>query len=457
VISFILNKKSRFFWIGFHAFLGGLSILTPWILIGWFYLVLLTSVQSLLKRDENHFFRITALIVYAVSFELLGRMTMASPFIPYEMGKYLLFLLLVAGIMLKYREGTVGWLMLLLLIPAILFDESGQVWFKNVVFNLLGPVNVALAIIYFREQTVSGEELQSLLRLLALPAVSVLAFVIIKVPELENLEFSLGANFETSGGFGTNQVSTVLGLGAFLSYIFWRNRWNLSGYRWLDFALLILFAIRGLLTFSRGGMIGGALGIAVLMYYEIIASEYSWNLKRALVNFVKALPIILILFFVFKYSDKISGGNLVLRYQGETPGTHAGYKEKTLNVFFSNRINVLKDDISLWSEHPLFGVGAGASMYLRENTRNVAPHLELSRLLSEHGILGLTYFIILCVLGYKVFKRASRTIFGPVLFAMFILALFTTFHSAMRTYISPLLIGLSMLSVSEEETEVPSE
>ena len=449
MLKSITENRNPLLWVVFHVILGALSTLSPWFLVAWVYLVLLTSVPGLLRRNETHFFRFTVLIIYSVSFELLGRMIKAYPFIPWEMGKYLLFLLLMAGIFMRYRQGTVGWILLALLLPAIFIDESGQVWFKNVIFNLLGPVNVALAIVYFKNQLVSAEELKSLLRLLALPAISVLTFVVIKTPDFENVEFTLGANFETAGGFGSNQVSTVLGLGSFIAYLFWRNRWNLSGSRWLDLGLLILFTIRGLLTFSRGGMIGGAIGVLVLIFYQAAAAEYRWTAQRMIFTVIKAVPVVLIFFLVFTYANNISGGNLALRYQGETPGTVAGYKEKTANVFFTNRLNVLKDDLELWSENPVLGVGVGASMYLRDDTRRVAPHLELSRLLSEHGLLGAFYFLILCGLGVKLFKKANYTSSDAILFAIFVLALFTTFHSAMRTYISPLLIGLSMLTVYE--------
>ena len=449
MLKSITENRNPLLWVVFHVILGALSTLSPWFLVAWFYLVLLTSVPILLRRNETHFFRFTALIVYTVSFELLGRMTKAYPFIPWEMGKYLLFLLLMAGILMKYRRGTVGWILLVLLLPAIFIDESDQVWFKNVIFNLLGPVNVALAIVYFKNQIVSEEELKSLLKLLALPAISVLTFVVIKTPDLENVEFGLGANFQTAGGFGSNQVSTVLGLGAFLAYLFWRYNWQVSGSRWLDLGLLILFTIRGLLTFSRGGMIGGAIGVLMLIFYQVAAAEYRWTAQRMVFNVIKAVPVVLIFILVFTYANNISGGNLALRYQGETPGTVAGYKEKTANVFFTNRLNVLKDDLELWSENPVLGVGVGASMYLRDDTRRVAPHLELSRLLSEHGLLGAFYFLILCGLGVKLFKKANYTSSDAILFAIFVLALFTTFHSAMRTYISPLLIGLSMLTVYE--------
>jgi len=377
-------------------------------------------------------------------------MSKAYPLIPWEMGKYLLFLLLTAGILMKYRRGTVGWILLVLLLPSLFIDESDQVWFKNIIFNLLGPVNVALAVVYFKNQIVSAEEFISLLRLFALPAISVLTFVVIKAPNLEHIEFTLGTNFETAGDFGSNQVSTILGLGVFLAYLFWRNRWNLSGYRWLDFGLLILFTIRGLLTFSRGGMIGGALGIIIFLLLDREMTGDRRKIKP-LKSILTAIPIIIILAVTFTYANKVSGGLLSKRYQGETPGTLAGRKEKTLNVFTSNRLQIFKDDLELWKENPLLGVGTGASYYLRENTHRIAAHVELSRLLSEHGLFGLTYFFILCVLGYNVYRRASWTLSGPVLFAIFILALFTTFHSAMRTFVTPLLVGLSLIVVSNHE------
>ena len=454
MLNYIIENRKPVNWILFHVLLGGLCIFSPWFLVIWFYFVLISSLPGILNRTEDHFFRYTALIAYIVSFELLGRVSRASPFIPYEMGKYALLLFLGAGIIMGYRKGTIGWLMLFLLIPGMILDTSGQVGFKNVVANLFGPVSVALAIVYFKGQTINEEELKSVLRLIALPLVSVLAFVIIKTPNFKNIEFELSANSETSGGWGSNQISTALGLGAFVLYIFWRNMYLFSGYRWIDLILFMLFIFRGLLTFSRGGMMGAALAILVIFFYETIGQGTSSLSKPIFSRFLKILPVIIILLLIFRYADRIAGGNLVLRYQGETPGTAAGYREKTLNTFTANRLNVFEDDLKLWKEYPLFGTGAGASSYLRENTRRVAAHVELSRLLSEHGLFGLAYFLILCSLGYKVFRRASRSLLGPVLFAIFILALFTTFHSAMRTFVTPLMTGLSLLTVADQEEAV---
>lgn len=448
MISYILTRKSLFFWLIFHLALGFVSTLTPWVLIVWFYLVLLTTGQNLFRRTGGTFVPLLFLVAYSTSFELLARMSGTSPFVPYELGKYLLFVLLVFGILKGYRKGYIGWLMFALLLPGALFDLAGETTFKNLVFNLVGPINVALAVVFFTRQEIGKDTFIDIIRLMFYPLVSVLGFVILRTPDLEAVEFTLGANFETSGGFGTNQVSTALGLGAFITFLFWRKKWALTGYRWLDLVLLLLFIFRGLVTFSRGGMIGGALGIIILILLDR-GDPVAETVFRPVRTVLTVIPILLVIAFTFIYADRLTGGLLVQRYKGETSGTLAGRKEKTLNVMTSNRLQIFIDDMTLWKEHPIFGVGVGASRSLRDDSKGFLSHVEISRLLSEHGILGLIYTIILFFIGVRVFRRSRNINFGVILLAIFIIALFTTFHAAMRTYVSPLLFGLSLLSVNE--------
>lgn len=453
MIWYIVNRRTPLFWLVFHIILGILSTITPWVLIIWFYIVLLTSLGNLITKTEGSFIPLVFIITYATSFELLARMSGTSPYIPYELGKYLLLLLLGFGILKGFRRGYIGWLMLGLLLPAAFIDVAGESSLKNIVFNLIGPVNVALAVVVFRKQEIAMGNLFETMKLLLYPLVAVLAFTIIKAPDLEEAEFTLSANFQMSGGFGTNQVSTALGLGAFLVFFFWRNRWILSGNRWLDMALFVIFIFRGLLTFSRGGMIGGALGIIVVLILQSRIYAEELDIRRPVKTFLMIISVLLILTVTFIYTDKITGGKLVLRYQGETAGTIAGRKEKTLNVLTSNRIQIFSDDLKLWKEYPVFGSGVGASSYLRSKTKGYLSHVEFSRLLSEHGIPGLFFIVILLALGINIFRARNQGRYGALLLALYVIALFTTFHAAMRTYISPLLFGLSMLSVPDSEFE----
>jgi len=373
-------------------------------------------------------------------------MAYTSPYVPYETGKYILFVFLIIGIILGYRRGNAGWLMLFLLLPSLFIDESGETNYQNIIFNLLGPINVALAIIFFKKQTLSKENFISFLKLMLFPLISVLAYVLIKNPKLDTVDFSLSSTVDTSGGFGGNQISTGLGLGAFLAFLFWRKRWTFSGYRWLDLILVIAFSFQGLLTFSRGGMFGGFLGILIILAFEQHRDARDWA-SGLIIKLVKIVPVVLLLFFTFSVADDITGGTLLLRYKGETRGTISGRREKDINIITTNRYDIFIDDLKLWQKYPVLGVGPGASSQMRESTRGFLAHVELSRLISEHGILGIIYFIMLLSIGFGVFKQIKRGELNAVLFAFFIIALFTTFHAATRTYVSPLLFGISMLGI----------
>jgi hypothetical protein len=237
-------------------------------------------------------------------------------------------------------------------------------------------------------------------------------------------------------------------------FLFWYNRWALTGFRWLDILLFILFVFRGLLTFSRGGMIGGAFGIIVLMAFQVRPIAESFYKFKPVKTVFATLSILLVMAFTFIYADKITEGKLALRYQGETPGTLAGRKEKTLNVFTSNRIQIASDDLQLLKKYPVFGSGVGSSRYLREKTEGFLSHIEFSRLLSVHGVLGLFYIFLLLAVGFNIYRARKQVPYGGILAALYVIALFTTFHAAMRTYISPLLFGLSMLAIAYPDTMV---
>jgi hypothetical protein len=337
--------------------------------------------------------------------------------------------------------------MALLLLPGMFigFIDSGR--FKDLVFNALGPLNIALAIYYFYSRKIRAHQFISFLRLLVYPLLSVLFYTLIKSPDLDDVEFSLNANFETTGGFGSNQISTVFGAAMFLMFVFVWNNWKFSRYRWLDIGLLFLFSFRGLLSFSRGGMIGGALAILIVLVIQSRSFKVQSQATSSFKKLILYAPIIIaILAGTFFVADNITGGMLSLRYAGETAGTLSGSKEKSLNTLTTNRSEIFLEDVTVFSDHLILGVGAGQSMNFRKNTGGQLPHVEMSRLLSEHGILGLIYFIMLLWQGFKILKYRKRP-YQNVLLAFFILALYTTFHAATRTYFTPLFIGLSVISI----------
>lgn len=124
-----------------------------------------------------------------------------------------------------------------------------------------------------------------------------------------------------------------------------------------------------------------------------------------------------------------------------------GTKEKSLNSITTNRFNILESDLNLFSKYSILGVGAGASKYLRNEFYLVSTHIESSRLLAEHGILGVFFIMIILSLFFDVYKSSNDNLYKSILFALLFLGWYTSFHAATRTYITPLLMGLSTIYI----------
>ena len=461
----LLKYKSPLFWVGFHVLLGILAALTPYPLIGYFYFALGSAVWLLFKRSRkarqpliasNKNNLLAPLLAYFTSFELLARMAKTSPFLPWELGKYLLFFLLIIGIISGRKSSKTGALLVVLLIPALLYDLSGLVTFQDLRFNLMGPISLGLAVWFFSGKRFTPQGLGRLLTVMLLPLISALAYTLFRSPDLDSYEFNLLGNAALSGGFGPNQVSTAFGLGTFLSFYMWLNRMTLTGKRWLDLGIVLAFTFQGLFSFSRGGMLGGILGILVVLYFTFFGSDKSIISHLMVKRIKRYLPwaVVALLIAIFS-ANMITDGKLLLRYQGETPGTLSGQRERTLNTMTTDRIAVMQGDIALFADHLAFGVGVGASKYLRPYRPGLVAHTETTRLLADHGILGVAYILCIIYLIIHVYKSPNERQFKALLLGFILIGWYTTFHAATRTYITPLLIGLSLIYIRHARPSLP--
>lgn len=365
--------------------------------------------------------------------------------------------LFIIGILSGNNKGKSGALLFILLTPALFYDFSNQVNFKNIRFNILGSINVGLAIWYFFKQRLTERGIYDIVILLCLPLVSILSFTLFRTPDFSDIDFKLGANFDTTGGFGSNQVSTVFGLGLFLIFFLWSHGITLTGKKLLDISTLFLFLFQGLLSFSRGGMIGSVLAILVLLYFFAKIPNNSAIYLRLKKSRKYIIPGIMVMILSAGIANNLTKGQLLLRYMGENTATLTGVSERNLNTLTTGRFDIALQDLDLFNDHFLTGVGAGASMYLRRNSIGIVSHVEFTRLLAEHGILGLVCILILFFIALKVRFMTNDAAFKGFLFACFLIAIYTTFHSAMRTYLAPILIGLSTVIIKNEKNPLHRE
>jgi O-antigen ligase len=443
------SDRRNLFWTLAHIGLGFVCTLTPFALIIWFYLILFTNffkANSLLQMKKPAFFFM--LFSYLISFELLDRMAKTSPYIPQELGKYFLILMSLLGLLALGVRYSNGILMALLVTPAAFYDFSGQRTFYDIIGYYFAPVSVGLGIAFAFKLKITSLQLNKILKFIWLACLSSLVFTIIKTPDFKEISFDLSANSDTTAGHSSNQVSTVLGLGMFLTFYSFFKRLNFSGNRILEGLILLGFTFQGLITFSRGGMIVGALGIFMILFLPEPNIENNKK-NRTNPSLKIGAIVVLLLYGVFEIANNITDGNLLLRYQGETAGTMLGTKEVTLDHFLTGRLGILEQDINLWIDHPITGVGIGASRFLRNLERvGVAPHVELSRLLADHGFLGLLYsiyfFIVIPLHTYRSNNKNPQQIIMLVILSI---AILTTFHAAMRTFVTPLFMILACLKV----------
>ncbi len=452
----LFKPRNSLGWSLFHIALGLATVFSNAFVIGWFYFILAGTVYLMAFSSVNRSLVLAATMAYLGAFELLARMTKCSPLIPWEASKYLFTILTLFGIYLrsdKPRFRYTGFWLILLAIPAIFLDRSGRVSGNEIIFNVMGIVNIGLGILFFSSLKIKKSRLPDLIRLILFPCITILTYTVIKTPDLKDINFLLGAQVVTSGEFGSNQVSTVLGLGFMLMSISCIMNWKVTSSRVLDGLAACAFLIQGLFTFSRGGMMSAGIALILFTYYLFFRSGYKARIPLTVKRY--ALPAFIVFTLAIFYANNITGGKLFLRYQGETEGTLLGSKEKTINTFTTNRNLIFMEDLDLWSEHPVFGVGAGASKYMRDEGRGLTAHVELSRLLAEHGIPGLIIFILLIGFGFSI-RKETDPVMRAIKLGLYFLALFTTFHSATRTFITPLLLSMCSVNYIPDEKHVDS-
>lgn len=443
------SERQNLLWTIAHIGLGFVCTLTPFALIVWFYFILVTNLfkaNNLLQRKKPAFFLI--FFSYLISFEVLDRMAKTSPFIPYELGKYFLVLMGILGIVNSGIRSRKGLWMALLVTPAVFYDFSGQRVFFDIVNSYFAPFAIGLGVAFAYRLKVTSVQLNQILKFVWWGCLSSLVFTFIKTPDFEDITFSLKAQFETTAGHSSNQVSSILGLGMFLSFYSAFKRLNFAGNQMFDLVILGGFAFQGLLSFSRGGMVVGAIGILILLFipeHEKYKNKVVWDYKSIFIGIIACIA----LYGVFEVANAVTGGNLLLRYQGQTEGTLLGSKEVTADLFVTGRLGIFEKDIQLWKDNIFTGVGCGVSKNLREEGKSVAAHIELSRLLAEHGLLGLLYAMLFFGLPYYLFERNNNSNHKIVLLTLLVIAILTTFHAAMRTFITPLLIIIGVLKIEE--------
>ena len=393
------------------------------------------------KRNQNNEALMAA--AYISGAEVFLRMTEAVPF--YETGKYSVIVFLIIGMLFKGTSSRTMpfWTYLLILVPGIVVAAVSWGYEydfrRQVAFNLSGPVALGVSAIYCYYKKINQKDYQKVLLMLLLPLLGQMFYLYLYTPNMRDVAVNLQANYAATAGYGPNQISTVFGLGMFLlATRFFSIKNNLTNY--IDLILLALMSYRALITFSRGGVLTGVVCIAAFLFvfYSKQKFRMGTGVKRKLLLFGAAAILI------WGYSLVQSGGLLDNRYTNKDA---AGRLKEDITT---GRAELIKTELEGFYFNPVVGIGVGKGKEIRSQETGVetASHNEISRLLSEHGLLGILAVVILIFVPVIFWTKFKNNYYFLAFLAFWFL---TINHSAMRIALPAFVYGLALLYIVEDK------
>ncbi len=382
--------------------------------------------------------RVAYVVAYLAGAEVLWRMAEAQ--VPWEFAKYagagLLFLALLRSN--RLRGPLFPLLYLLLLLPSVFFTlfDTGDVR-SQISFNLSGPLLLVVGAWFFSNVRLNPTQWRYLFLVLLGPAVGIASIALYGVLTTANIQFNGESNFVTSGGYGPNQVSAILGIGALFALFLLLDKAFSLRLRLIMFGIMVWLGSQSAFTFSRGGLYDA--GGAVLPAAFFLLRERRSRIQLLL---VASVVFVLANYVVLPAFESFTGGAFATRFS---------------DTSLAGRDDIARADLDLWAANPIFGVGPGRSDLLRTGNRlGAAAHTEYSRLLAEHGLFGLTALVLLLVMVVRNFRRARTPWEQALTVALIAWSAIYMAGAAMRLAAPALLLSLTFASCFAEQPDADS-
>ncbi|MBT8304923.1 MAG: O-antigen ligase family protein [Bacteroidia bacterium] len=412
-----------------------------------YYFLLVTAYFFILIMQVPHRKKSRNVLIicsFIVGCEVFLRMTGGN--LLYEISKYSVIGFLLLGLVFNSlsKNSYMYVIYLLLLVPGIVMAsvtlDYETVFRKAIAFNLSGPVCLGLAALFCYNRSLHKADFNVITQAMVLPIISNTVYLYLYNPDIKDVLSGTQSNFEASGGFGPNQVATVLGLGMFLLVVRFVKFSNNSFQKVLNLTLLALVSYRAIITFSRGGVLTAI--VIIIAFYGFYFLESSIKQKRQLLFSMASIIILAAAVWVFTSVQTL--GFIDKRYANQDA---AGRVKDDITT---GRVELLASEFQDFFSNPFFGVGVGKIKELRLERLgiNAASHNEMSRILAEHGIFGVFAFLILLFVPL-VYRSKNKKNY---LFYSFYLFWFLTInHSSMRIAAPAFIYGLCLLNLSDEK------
>jgi len=384
---------------------------------------------------------------YIVSSEVFLRMTGGT--FSYEAIKYSVIGIIISGFFFNSisRKAFPYVIYLILLMPGILIASvtlgHETVFRKAVAFNLSGPVCLGLAALFCYGKEISRKVLDRITLALVLPIISTTTYLFLYNPNIKDVLSGTHSNFEASGGFGPNQVSTVLGLGAFAIIVRYMLFSKSIIEKIINLVILGLVSFRAIVTFSRGGVLAAVIIIIAFFIFYYLSTNGRLRQKFS----ISVGTILVAIAIIWTISSMQTLGFIDKRYANQDA------KGRVKDDVTTGRLELISAEFQEFFENPFLGVGVGKIKEARFERIgiNAASHNEMSRILAEHGFFGVVAFLILLFvpLLYRMKNRSNYLFFSFYLFWFL-----TINHSSMRIAAPAFIYGLCLLKIRNEEKPI---
>lgn len=404
--------------------MGSLALIHP-------IIVTAIGLRRALRTDVK-LERVAWIVAYIIGVEVLFRMAQVPVF--WEFGKYGAALIMVVALAARslwtIPSFAVFYIVLLLPSTFLLVAQDGLESQGTISSIMSGPLLLFVSCWFFSHLKVGKLETRRLLVAMILPLISVAVATLFYTVTASEITFGGESNFATSGGFGPNQVSAMLGLGAFLCIACLLLFKNAFGYTVFFAVLGLLFTAQSVLTFSRGGMYNAVGAILLVIIFQI--RNFNEGIRRLLpVAAVTALFLVV----VFPFMDNFTGGALKERFEDSDP---------------TRRGTIIEADLQIFAANPVFGVGVGNGYNERRKYMDTAAmsHTEFARLISEHGSFGLLAIAAIILMIVANFSR-QKTVFGRALVVGLVAwSCFFMLNTGMRLAAPSVILGMTYMIVA---------
>jgi O-antigen ligase len=429
-------------WVVFallHIPLAYLMRQFPFISTGYALIVVMAGlILALSKRNSRQAVYVMAYIAGA---EILWRMTEAS--VLWEFGKYATVAIIVLVVLTRrsFPKTASPMLYFALLVPSIAITVTtlslGEAR-AQISFYLSGALALAACAWYFYSLPLTRDQIKNIFVLFITPVYGIFYLALSGTLNAPVEAFLSGeSSLLTSGGYGPNQVSSILGLGALLALLYLLLLKPPVMLRIFLMITIVAFITQAALTLSRGG-------VYIFGASALVAIFYIYREPRQRLYLTLFLLFFLVLgYFLLPWLDQFTSGGLSARY-ADTSTT--------------GRVELTQEELQIFLKNPIFGVGPGISAYLHAmlgTQFRTASHNEFTRLLAEHGLFGLAALLLLIYMTIRNFRQASTHTERAIAAALMVWALATMGYTALRFVAPALMFGLSGAKMAIDPVDEP--